>query len=360
LATYAIGVLAAAALIAGCSGTGGGSSMQPPSAAAPMSHSSHGGMMPLHRGAQDTFIGAMPIGKVHPDHHKSWVSPAAKGAPRIMFSSDDSNNDVYMFLLPSFKQVGTLTGFSEPQGMCSDNQGNIYISSTTAFQVLKYSRTGTLLATYTDPYGYPVGCAWDPATGNLAVTDIFDIAYPYDGDVLVYTSPSSAPIELRNPAQYFYYFAGYGPGSSLWLTGRDASGAFILSGCGASSCSTIPTSGGTIYFPGAVQWDGTRGEWVVFDQLCNDSNAACSYPVSGSGALGTPTDYNDYAGGAVCDLIQAVVAANGKKYVAGGDYDPCGFATSTYDRWPYTAGGTPTNELSNSYYFPVGAAISTK
>lgn len=368
-ATYAVGVVAATALIAGCSSNGGGGAMQPPSGVAPnsVSPSAHGSgsglMMPLHHGhsLQDAFIGSGPMGKVHPNHHKSWISPAAAGAPRLFFASDSGTNSVYVYRLPGFALVGTLTGFSEPQGECSDNKGNIFIANTGTSQVYQYSRTGTLLATYSDSLGYPVGCAWDPATGNLAVTDIFDFAYPYSGDVLIYTSPSSTPTQLRNPAQYYYYFAGYDTSGNLWVDGRDASGAFILSYCGASSCSTINLSGGTIYFPGAVQWDGVRSTWVVFDQLCNNGNNACSYPVSGSGALGTPTMYNNYNGGGDCDLIQAVIAANQRRYVAGGDYEYCGAASSTFDRWAYPAGGTPTNDTAlTAYALPVGAAISTK
>lgn len=365
-ATYAVGVVAAAALIAGCNGNGSGTAMQPPSGAAPnsLSPSGHGNgngaVMPLNRGLQAAFIGAQPMAKVHTDHHKSWVSPAAMGAPRLYFASDAANNDVYIYLLPSFKLVGTLTGFSEPQGECADSSGNIYIANTNNKQALKYSRTGTLLATYNDSFGYPVGCAIDPTTGDLALTDIFDGNGSISGDVLVYTSPSSTPTELRNPSEFFYYFAGYDDNGSLWVDGRTSGGSFILSVCGASSCSTLPTSGGTINFPGTVQWDNRHQTWVVFDQLCGGGNAACSYPVSESGVLGTQTVYNNYNGTAVCDLIQGVIAANGKNYVAGGDYDPCGFASTTANRWGYPTGGAPTAHTTADVVEPIGAAISTK
>jgi hypothetical protein len=105
-----------------------------------------------------------------------------------------------------------------------------------------------------------------------------------------------------------------------------------------------------------------RGQWVVFDQLCGGGNAACSYPITDSGVLGTKTTYSSYTGSAVCDLIQGVIAANGKNYVAGGDYFACGFANSSFDRWAYTAGGNPTAYVydPNHYGEPVGAAISTK
>jgi|SRR5580700_172024 hypothetical protein len=359
-ATYAIGVLTAAALIAGCS-SGSGSSTSALGLAPGSANSSHVAIPMKHHGhgIADTFIGVKWTGHVHSDTHKSWVSPDAALAPRLYFASNDGTNDVYIYTMPGMQLKGTLTGFSEPQGMCNDTHGNIYIANTSDFNVLEYSRTGTLLNTYPDAYGYPVGCAVDPATGNLAVFDIFGLSGA--GQVLVFSSPSGSPTVLTNPSGYFYYFGGYGPGSDLWVAGRDPSGTYQLSVCGSSSCSTLALTGGTIYFPGAVQWDGSRSEWVVFDQLCNDTTEACSYPVSGT-TLGTPTVYSNYSGGNVCDLIQGTIAAHGMKYVAGGDYEYCGAASSSYNRWGYTGGGTPTNYTTpdSAYALPVGAAISTK
>jgi hypothetical protein len=262
--------------------------------------------------------------------------------------------------MPDMELKGILTGFDEPQGLCSDAHGNIYVANTGAHQVLEYSRTGTLLNTYTDSYGYPVGCAVNPTNGALAVTDISGFSGP--GQALVFATPSSTPILLENPSQSAYYFAGYDDGGDLWVDGKDYGGSYILSECGASSCSTIKLRGGTLYFPGAIQWDGTSGNWVLFDQLCGNVQAACSYPVSVGGALGSPTYYFNYNGSAVCDMVQGVIAADRKKYVAGGDLDFCDYASSTYDRFAYPSGGDPTNYATVSAYFsaPIGAAISAK
>ena len=177
--------------------------------------------------------------------------------------------------------------------------------------------------------------------------------------MLIYTESLVSPTQLRNPDQRFYYFAGYDGHGNLWVDGLTANRSFILSVCGPSTCSTLPTSGGTIYFPGNVQWDGARRTWVVFDQLCNNTNAACSYPVSESGALGSPTTYTAYNGKPVCDLIQGVIAANGKRYVAGGDNNYCTYSNS-FERWAYPGGGTPTHYTTSYAQQPVGAAISAR
>jgi len=358
-AAYAMSVLAAAALVAGCNGAS--STGMTPASGTGTSMASHAGsgFTPLAHRAQDAFIGVQP-GKIHNGHTKTWISPDIARSPRLFFQSDYGNSVVDVYAMPSMTLKATLSGFSGPQGLCADSAGNVYVDNTNTLQVLKYSRTGSLLATYNDSYGYPVGCSVDPATGNLAVSNIFGLSGA--GQILVFTSPSASPTVLSNPSQYYYYFVGYGPGSSIWTSGKNSYGTYMVSGCGSSSCSTIPLSGGTIYFPGGVQWDNSRGEWVLFDQLCNDSNEACSYPVSGSGVLGTPTDYSNYNGGGACDIVQGTIAAHGMKYVAGGDYEYCGGSSSFSGRWAYTAGGTPTNYATNAspYFEPIGAAISTK
>ncbi len=359
----ALGALAAAALLAACNGIGGSavtgpalrSEMKPPT-------SSHG-MNALSRDAHppsDTFAGIAWMGNVHPDRNKSWVSPDAQRAPRLLFVSDVSTNDVYIFTLPDMNLKGTLTGFNQPQGECSDTHGNVYIANTRASTVLKYSRAGTLLNTYADTYGYPVGCAVNPLNGNLAVTNI--IGLRGHGEVLIYASPSSRPIVLTNRKQYFYYFAGYDSSGDLWVDGRTALKDFILSSCGASSCKTVRLHGGTIHFPGAVQWDQQEYAWALFDQGPCAGGGSCSFVASLSGVLVQLTNYKAYDGDPVCDLVQGVVAAYGANYAAGGDYERrrCGHAGgSSANRWQYPVGGAPTNYTTNVSH-PDGAAISTK
>ncbi|HZV76530.1 MAG TPA: hypothetical protein VFF63_02085 [Candidatus Babeliales bacterium] len=356
-ATYALGVLAAAALVAGCSGTGSQSGALAPTTVGSAAHHA----APLHRGLQDTYISVKPF-SVHPSHKKSWISPAVKDAPRILFQSDSGTDVVYVFTLPDLSLKGTLTGFSEPQGECSDSSGNIYITNTGTEQVFEYSRTGILINTFDDSTGYPVGCAvWG---NDLAVTNIFDFSGP--GSVLVYSisNPTSTPTSLSNPDQYYYYFDGYDTSGDIWVSGRDDSGVYILSVCaaGGTSCSTLSLSDGTIYFPGAVQYSSVNNSWYAFDQECGDTEAACGYPVSASGVLGAEIPLSNYEGGSACDVVQATIGAPyGQKYLAGGDYEYCGYTASTTNRWGFPGGGTPSwyND-SAGQDVPIGAAISAK
>ncbi|MBV9154722.1 MAG: hypothetical protein JO097_00535 [Acidobacteriaceae bacterium] len=350
-----LGILAASELGAGCSDELQPSSLGPTS----VTNAARNGASPLATGGINAFAGVGPQRPAHPNHHKPWISPDAKHEHLLLFASDSGLDEVDIYSLPSFKLRGQLTGFNNPQGMCSDAAGNVYVTQTNNTEIDKYSHAGKLLARIPDNYGFPVGCAVDPATGNLAVTDLVnDGSGP--GEVEVFSSPSSQPRILTNPNQYFYYFAGYGPDSRLLVSGMNASGIYMLSRCGASSCSTINLRGGTLYYPGAVQWESTQGGWVVFDQMCDDKPAACSYRVSAKGVLGAASTYSNYEGGNDCDLIQGEIATDHHQYVVGGDYEYCGAAPSTLNRWSYSAGGKPTNYtvLSSKYSVPNGVAIS--
>lgn len=308
------------------------------------------------------YLGVKWKGRIHHDHRKSWMSPDVLKLPRLLFAGEYDTGDVYILTLPDLTEKGLITGFQQPQGECSDKSGNIYIADSGTFTVSKWNREGKELRVYDDTYGYPESCAVNPLNGDVAVTNSYSLGGT-EGEVVIFAAnPSTPPTVVSNPQQFLYNFAGYDPSGNLWVDGLTApSGDFILSSCGSSSCSTITTSGGTIYFPGAVQWDRVRNTWVVFDQLCNNQEGSCSYPVSGSGVLGAPTNYLDYLGNPACDLVQGVIAANwGHKYVVGGDDDYCGFAENTFSRWMYTAGGDPTNHSLIKLEAPSGAAVSNK
>ncbi len=291
-------------------------------------------------------------------------SPGRHSGHQLLFVSD---GNVLMFKWPSMKVEGDLTGIRYPRGECTDRAGNVYIASDN--NILEYSRTGSLLNTYNDTYGNPGGCAVNPTNGELAVPNGRHYCGTncwQPGQVLIFSSPSSPPSVLQSSDLTEYTFAAYNSSGHLMVDGADTKGTVMLFSCGKTHCKTIRLSGGAIYFEGAVQWDGKRKTWVVFDQDCNRYGSgygyggACSYPVSPKGVLGTPTTYLNYNGGAVCELTQGVIAPDGKS-VAGGDYDWCGYSASTVNRWPYPAGGKPISTYITppSYAAPIGTAIST-
>ncbi|MGA8574291.1 MAG: hypothetical protein WB609_01225 [Candidatus Cybelea sp.] len=306
-----------------------------------------------------TSVAAHPV-TAHPDRRPSWISDEAKAKEaRLLFVSDAGTDDVYMYKLPALTLVGTITGFAQPQGECADSKGNVWITDTNAQAVYEVSHQGRLENTLSDSSGYPVGCAWNPKTGKIAVMNLFGIDGA-QGGVLVYQSGSSW-LRYANPSQYYYDFGGYDSAGNLFFDGRTQRGGFVLSklAAGAKSATSIKVSGAKIVFPGMVQWDASNSELLVGDQECGNTNAACVYSlkIGGSGAtVAQKTKLANASGGKVCDLVQGV-EANGE--ILGSDYEFCGYAANTTDSWAYPAGGKPSDENGSTDMVPVGAAIST-
>jgi hypothetical protein len=337
-----LGRLLTALVLAGCGGGATTSSLPGSAAAASLSTSA-----------------AVRAVTAHPDRRRSWISPEAK-AKELLFVSDAGTADVYMYQVPTLKLVGTITGFDQPQGECSDTKGNVWITDTNAQTIYEVSHQGRLENTLADPDGYPVGCAWNPKNGDVAVMNLFGLDGA-QGGVLIYPTGSKPPTEYTNPKQYYYNFGGYDNSGNLFLDGRE-SGVFVLSelAAGAKSAKTIKVTGAKIYFPGMVQWEPSSSELLVGDQQCGDVNASCIYQLTlgtGGATVSGTTKLENAAGGSVCDLVQGV-EADGE--ILGSDFEFCGYTPSTTEIWPYPAGGTPSAENSTTDNSPVGAALSVE
>jgi hypothetical protein len=298
-----------------------------------------------------------------PDQRKSWISPDIKHSSSLLFVSDAGHFEVFILSIPNLKLKGIITGFPHPpQGECSDKQGNIWVT-TDAPDIVKLSHTGDILTKLGDP-AIPVGCAVDPTTGNLAVTNIITVknGLPYPGDVLVYAGASGSPAEYKGPPRTYYYFAGYDGSGNLYADGLNDLGNSVLTELpkGATKMHAITLSGGTVYFPGMVQWYTPGKVLAVGDQLCGYTDNSCIYWVSISGTKGTikaTTNLLNYLGGPACDLVQGVLSPYGQKDVVG-SVGACANAYESTDIWAYPAGGTPKEYNLPPLSSPIGAAIS--
>jgi len=356
-ATYAVSALAAAALLAACS-SGGSQSSYAPSSGVGSPMGAHQPFMPDHKFPGFTGV---KTPAVHPDHHKSWVSPDVKKAPRIMFVSDYGLGDVYIFTMPGLTLKGTLTGFSGPQGECSDGSGNIWITNTNTSQVFQYSRTGSLLKTINDAGEYPVGCSVNNSNGDVAVSNIINTSGG-PGNIEVFANGSGTGTPLTNSNQYEYFFPAYDKSGNLYVDGFSNSFFWILSECpsGSTSCHSLSVSGASPFFPGGLNWDRVNSQLVIGDQECGGNLSSCQYAATISGSTATITGTTNLPNydGTACDVDQGALAPF-SKYFAGGCIT-FGTSISTVDRWAYPAGGTPTNNYTSGLSTPIGAAISNK
>ena len=138
--------------------------------------------------------------RLHADRRRSWfAAELAHKQSSLLFVSDSGTADVYVYSLPALKLMATVTGFSQPQGECSDNKGNVWIADTNAQTMYELSHHGRLVYEIKTTGAYPVSCAWDATTGDLAVMSLFN-GSGTSGDVLVYASGSGSGYRTRTRA----------------------------------------------------------------------------------------------------------------------------------------------------------------
>lgn len=372
-AIFALNVVAAAALLAGCSNSGPQSPALTPSAMSPAQRSAliritlPDGTIPS-LGTKPTLASS-----IHPSQEKSWISPDIGRSPRLLFISDLINGTVTIFTMPGLVVKGQITGLSAPEGECSDTSGNVWLAVVGSQEVMKLSRTGSMIGSVsTSRYGYPKSCAVDPKTGNLAVALHLGSRFG-PGRVLVYKGGSGNPASYRNPFQGTYYFPAYDDSGDLFVDGCLAypcgPGEYMLSElpAGSRTMHFVKITGGKIYFPGNLIWSKRNHYMNAFDQYCGDAHAACAYWLSISGSRGIITgssgNFLNSDGSQVCDMIEGTIGANGEKFAAGSNYNYCSSsAGSAVYRWANPLGGLPTNAYTNASALgePFGAALSTK
>ncbi|HZY95989.1 MAG TPA: hypothetical protein VFE35_02685 [Candidatus Cybelea sp.] len=256
----------------------------------------------------------------HRDRDRSWIAPDA-GKIALLYVSDVTTHDVYVYSYPQGKLEGTLTGFSRPWGLCVDKTGDVFVADLTGYRILKYRHAGTKpILTLNDPYEEPSGCAVDSTTGDLAVANL-STPYSSPGDVLVYPNGQGTPRRYYDKKITYYDFCGYDNAGNLYVDGMQT-GKFALAKLpkGKGYFTDISVNA-TISYAGGVQWDGknvavgdyksgviyqfqisgTQGIEVGVTHLLS-SNYAVAFWIQGSTVIGPNDDganimYWNYPGG---------------------------------------------------------------
>jgi hypothetical protein len=326
IASRASGVCALAGMLGSCSGNG-----------------------PPVSNVQALHVLPAFVTSAHRDRSRSWMTPDAKST-NLLYISDATSGDLYVYSYPGAKLKGVLTGLSAPEGECVDKAGDVFVANTGATEILEYAHGGTSpIATLSDSGYFPLGCSVDPTTGNLAVTNICGELYGqclYNGNVLVYPNAKGQPTSYSDPAVTQPFFCGYDDKGNVYVDGlyNDTSFAFAELRRGRSSFTNI-TLNESVYQPGGVQWDG---KYVAVGDEDLYNNVVLQFKIKGTqGKLarrgGTPLD-----GGTL--VVQFWIQGN---LIVGPNHGGSGSVMF----WRYPAGGSPIKTL-DAFSTPIGSTVS--
>ncbi len=275
----------------------------------------------------------------------SWMSPSAKQSD-LLYVSDVSAGVVDVYSYPGGKRRGRLTGFDRPHGQCVDKAGDVFVTDSGASQILEYAHGGTTpIATLSDSGNFPHGCAVDPKTGDLAVTNL-----PPDagkGNISIYRHAQGTAKNYVIANFAFYYFCGYDGSGNLFVDGTDDRSDFLFAQLAVGTKKFTPvTLDQPITFPAGVQWDGTH--LAVGDQV-NISGPSEVYEFTMNGSTGTKVGSTPLANS--CDVLQFWIA--GATVVVPNDCSP------NVMFFNYPAGGQSTKTIGSKLQ-PSGVAVSLK
>lgn len=306
LATHALGLSAAAVLMAGC-GSNGATAFGVPS-----------GTSSLNR-----------LVSVIPDRHEKRDS---------LYEYMSVSNAILEYDYPKSDKSVAQIPVGGGAGECADTlygaaKRDFWVTVPGADEYDEFALGGSKpIKTLTESAGEPANCAMDPATGNLAAP-IFS-----NGDVVIFQHASGSGTSMTTPL-FEAYFAGYDNNGNLFLDGRNSSLAFGLVELpkGTSTFESISISN-TVSFPGAVQWDGKY--LTVGDQ---ESRAIYRYRVKGTTA--TLKGTVSLTGASDC----------GQTWIGSGGVVFCPDSGNTQGEvYNYPAGGSPIAILPTNGFGPGG------
>lgn len=265
------------------------------------------------------------------------VAPSARTAKgsSLLYVSDLGANAIVAYTYPAGSYVAKLTGFGSVAGVCANKTGDLFVVDE-AGPVVVYAHGGSAPLRKLQAAGSPNGCAVDPTTGDLALTN--ESSYLH-GVVAIY------PRAKGKPKLYFdkndvdaTFFCGYDPKGNLFLDGWDRTGNVILLELakGAKTFQIWKPSR-SIDTPAAVQWDG---KYVA---VMNE---------------GAGTVYRTSAG----KVVQTVRLRGGTNvdqfWLQGATLiGPNAQSPGTVSFWHYPAGGAPIKTITGLTY-PVAATVS--
>lgn len=261
---------------------------------------------------------------------RSFVDPRAKSL-ELLYLSDPAAGDVYIYSWPYLHQLGVITGFKGPGGLCSDAAGNVYVANSGKANVIEYAHGSVIQSKLLgDPGEIPTSCAVDPKSGDLAVGNL-QTTGSGPGSIALYKGATGKPTLYTTAELNRIGSVTYDSQGNLFTFGANASGVPELYKFSPShvfsqitiSGATIHVVGGTTYGDGSLTLadsDGASGYGVI-------------YKLSETGTVEGSTPLKSVTDGLLYIIVKTkVIIADG--------------IAKNYQFYYYPSGGSPTRTLN--------------
>lgn len=269
---------------------------------------------------------------------KSKINPAARKG-RLLYVADAGANAVLVYTYPQLSGAGEISGFGSVDGLCTDQQGYVWVLDTSDVVAWEFAHGGTEPINYLQPGdsdgnpGIGNGCAVSRLSGDLAVAGV-------GPGFTVFRNGQSTHATYWDFNFFQTNYIGYDGAGNIFVDGlTPTTFRFALAElpAGSSNVNDITLAGGTIGGPGGIGWDGKYLD-------IGDRTNGTIYQTNGASILGS---------------VATAASCGGQFYIPNGHKkvimpDPCSVQTGVY---AYPGGGT-LKSASGGQVLPLGAAIS--
>ena len=275
----------------------------------------------------------------------------------LLYVNDQTG--MYIFQYPEGVLLATMTlPAGVPDGaLCSDDKGDIFVPAVTTQPVLtgyiyEFAHEGTVpIKTLNQGGQLPFGCAVDPRSGDLAVTNFIDTAKWDEGSVLIYKHATGKPRLYETSDIVAYDWCTYDGASDLFITAQNDDHAFLTElSAGSSMFSNITLPDNIV--PQSIAWDA--GHLLVAPLPGNRPATYTIYRIKISGSVGEvvgSTLLRTHTNHLKRRDAWGQIVLKGKQLVG------VGFNDSAAHVWPFPSGGFPTVSMKTVAH-PYGVAVS--
>jgi hypothetical protein len=207
----------------------------------------------------------------------SWMLPEAKSEDLLYVTNYD---DVLVFAYPQGKLMGNLKGFHSAAGDCVDSKGNVFVTNFKPVTVYEYTHGRTKpIAEFPTKKAGTIGCAVNPANGDLAITG--QTSY-----VEIFKGAKGKAIVLRDKRMFFGTFCTYDAAGDLFFAGfKDPQLDLQLSELPSGTNKFVDITVNDRFEPDSgIQWDGNyltavsyvpwpHGKPQIFQYTVNEARA---------------------------------------------------------------------------------------